>query len=143
MKKVIPISIILLFIFSCCNESESKEIENVDNKEETDIISEHDTPDKYWYTGGCEDIISGTCCVVNGSLFVQTNSTYTYSYRGNQKSSDIKWEVVSGDITLKKGQGTHQAIFYIGKNFTNGAIQAYNKAGLLCSNKIEITKLEK
>ncbi|SFD28870.1 hypothetical protein SAMN05216297_106235 [Flavobacterium phragmitis] len=134
----------MFFTLSCCNESENKEIKNDNsNNEETDIISEHDTPDQYWYTEGCQNVTSGTCCVVNGSLYVIPNSTYTYSYRGNQNPSDIHWEVVSGDITLKKGQGTNQAIFYIGKNFTNGAIRAYNNIGLLCSNKIEITKLEK
>ncbi|MBW1657201.1 hypothetical protein [Flavobacterium quisquiliarum] len=132
MKKVISTFIILLFIFSCCSDSDHQQ------------NSEHDTPDQYWNTDdNCDDAFYGTCCVVNGSMYVKPNSLYTYIYNGNKKTSEIQWEVVSGSITLIKGQGTHRAVFLIGKDFTTGAVQASNNKGLKCGNRLNITKLEK
>lgn len=132
MKKVISIFFILLFIFSCSSDSNHEE------------ISEHDTPDQYWNTDdSCDDVLSGTCCVVNGSMSVEPNSLYTYIYSGNQNPSEIHWEVVSGSITLQKGQGTHRAVFLIGEDFTTGAVRAFNRKGLMCGNRLNITKLEK
>jgi hypothetical protein len=128
-------TILLLCLFSCNNEAaETKNVTPIDESAYYD-----QDPD-------CKDITSGTCCDVDGRIWVETETPYkyTYSYKAFNAPSDdyeIEWTVISGSIILLKGQGTKEATFYFNKDFTKGEISAYNKKSLECQSTILISKL--
>lgn len=137
MKKITSIisTIILVFIFSCSNDSSNQSQENsVDESKYFD-----QDPD-------CQQTIAakpaGTCCDTDGRILVEAGNSYTYTYKANFNSDDIEWTVVSGSIILTEGQGTGEATFYFAKDFTKGIISGYGKGdGISCQSTIEISKL--
>ncbi|WP_281230920.1 hypothetical protein [Flavobacterium gelatinilyticum] len=128
-------TILLIFLFSCYNDS-------------VETISPNPTDESKYYDQDpdCKEIKSGTCCDVDGRIFVETGTSYKYTYdykafNAPTVDNEIEWTVLSGSIILLEGQGTKEATFYFNKNFTKGEISGYNKKSLQCQSTILISKL--
>ena len=92
--------------------------------------------------------LTGTCCDVDGRILVTPGESYTYTYKtnGSLAPRQINWTVVTGDIKIVNGQGTDNATFSFGKNFTTGKISGFGNTGKQenccdCQSTIEISRL--
>lgn len=132
MKKAITIvtTLFLIFSFSCSHDRDN-------HPEYQDEELKYLDPD-----ANCDATMSGTCCDVDGRILVAADTKYTYTYKGNKKTGNVTWTVLSGSITIVQGQGTNEAEFYFGKDFTTGQISAKGYVNeLYCHNIINISKL--
>lgn len=94
----------------------------------------------------CIENEEGTCCDVDGRILVESDSYYTYTYKGisnsNSSTQNVTWSV-TGSISIVSGQGTSQANFKFNSDFTTGQISATGNVGECCDcqNTILITKI--
>ncbi|WP_166922843.1 hypothetical protein [Flavobacterium poyangense] len=132
MKKATTIAatLFLIFTLSCSNDGDNHfKYRKYDLK--------YLDPD-----ANCDATMSGTCCDVDGRILVNAGNKYTYTYKGNKATANVTWTVLSGSITIVQGQGTNEAEFYFGKDFTTGQISAKGYVNeLYCHNIINISKL--
>jgi hypothetical protein len=131
MKKIIfLIAANLLILFSCSKNEETLFDES--------IYFDNDA--------NCEESFTGNCCDVDGRVIVIPNNSYVYNYNGKNNGvtniSNIKWEVISGSISIIQGQGTNQVTLKFGQDFTTGKIKASSLVNNdYCENSLEISKL--
>lgn len=137
MKKIksIIVTTVLIFTFSCSNDSS--------NQAQANSLNENKYLDQ---DPDCNQKITAktaeTCCDTDGRILVETGNSYKYTYKANFKLDDNQWTVVSGSIILIEGQGTGEATFYFAKDFTKGTISAYGRGdGIHCQSTLEISKL--
>jgi len=134
MKKLKLLFFAIPFIlFSSCNKTDDPVDESM----------------YYDQDGNCEDKIpQGTCCDVDGRILVEPGKSYNYTYKvyKSQTPKKINWTVVTGNIEIINGQGTNEATFRFGKNFTTGKISGMGNNGQSndccdCQSTIDISKL--
>ena len=147
MKKVYLFVAMAAIGFSSCTENESTSPSLLGDILHTDP---DDNPEYYDADGDCPEVIpGGLCCDLDGRILVRPNYDYTYTYGGNTYDSNqniytvVKWEVISGSITLLEGQHTRNAKFRFGSKFTTGQIKAtgYSSNGEVCGSILTISKL--
>ncbi|WP_428742348.1 hypothetical protein [Tenacibaculum sp.] len=126
MKNLFYLLFISFVLLTSCSD------ENINDLKDTPQTTEAPSKD-YSYKTTCD--ITGNSCVF-------PNSTNTYTYTSNFNNSNINWSVLSGDITIKSGQGTKTITLEFGINFQGGEItaQGSDNGTLTCSDNFVISK---
>ncbi|WP_299674862.1 hypothetical protein [uncultured Tenacibaculum sp.] len=136
MKKTSYLSILLIFILllSCNSESDDIIIDS-NTKISNTVLFEGEINSSLTKN---KSIALPSGCGVIGENCANRNQILSYTYFSSSPSTNTIWSIVSGDITIIRGQNTNTVTLNFGNNFSGGSVMVSGNGVLNCAVILQI-----